>query len=221
MADLFLNIEAMAVLSHLLPIILFLIFYGKLSGLLKRFLLILITLAAFKVVEYLTGYYSIHNLLIYTCHFICEFYLISFFFKKLLPQRRFQLLINAMMLLFIVVIILNIKRIINLSTFDSYDAAFTSFIIIIYCLFYFHHQLSQPQIIFIYKSHWFWIVTALLFYYSGSFLIYLSTNYIMWRDLSVSMGLWDILFGLTIIENILFAISIYYIPKNSLWKPSL
>src|SRR5690606_13238679 len=87
--------------------------------------------------------------------------------------------------------------------FDSYTPAFLSLAVLLYCVLYFHQQLDSPNVTFIYKTPWFWVVTGLLMYFSGGFLILLFTSTLMFKELPLIRELWNLQDLLLAIKNLL------------------
>lgn len=212
--------DFVAILSYALPLVSYLVTIQRRQHdrSTRLFFLYLFLSAGFNTVNFFTGVYYINNLLIYTLQFTVEYYLLSWMFMHLLKKAIYQKLIRWMMLGYVALLALNIRRILSTNTFDSYDAAFVGFVIIIYCILFFHLQLSNLQVTFIYRTPWFWFITALLFFYSGCFLIFLSTDYIMYFNNSFSIGLWDLRNLLDIVKNIVITIGIFYLPGKYSWK---
>ncbi|MGH2643886.1 MAG: hypothetical protein ACRDE2_08060, partial [Chitinophagaceae bacterium] len=103
--------------------------------------------------------------------------------------------------------------------YNSYIPAFLSLCIILYCILYFNHQLGNMQTTFIYKTTWFWTMTGLLLYFSGSFLILLATNYLMFRENGFARNLWVLMHLLDLIKNILIGTGFLFL-SNQQWKKS-
>jgi hypothetical protein len=204
--------------SYLLPLSCYIFRRDKGERPLRLFFAYLGISFLFVTVNYFTGLYYINNLFIYSFQFITEYYLLSWLFLQLLETKVLRRFVWGMMILFAVLLLFNLKRILSPVTFDSYDAGFVSFVIIIYCILFFHRQLGKPQITFVHKTPWFWFVTALLLFYAGSFLVFLTTDYIMYQNGSLGVFLWQIRDLLDILKNLLITVGIYYIPKPSLWR---
>jgi hypothetical protein len=141
-------------------------------------------------------------------------------FRKLLSSRFAHRLIPVLMVLFAGLIIYHFLWIFPQRTlFDSYTPAFLCLAILLYCVLYFHQQLDAPNVTFIYKTPWFWVVTGLLMYFSGGFLILLFTSTLMFQDGLLIRGLWNLQDLLLVIKNLLVAIGFLYI-KNTAWTKS-
>jgi len=58
-------------------------------------------------------------------------------------------------------------------TFDSIPTVLESLIIISFSIFYLYEKMTNPESLFLYNSPHFWIVAALLLYFSGSFFAFI------------------------------------------------
>lgn len=204
-------------ISFIIPLVAGWIRY-RFAGREIRFLLFILGISfLLTVICYYTGIYYINNLLIYFAQYILEFILYSFLFWKLLASsyaRKFILLCSFLLLLTIAI---NFRIIFMHTSFDSYTPAFVSLALILYCVLFFNRQLNNPQIIFIYKTSWFWIVTGLLLYNAGNFLVFLFTNYLMYRNKELVRLLWHLRDYFDVTKNVLITIGFIYINGKE-WK---
>jgi hypothetical protein len=74
---------------------------------------------------------------------------------------------------FFAVSIVNITRAFFHSHYDSLTNVLESILLIIYAIFYFFEQIRKPDHIFFYAIPEFWIIVAILLYFSGTFFIVL------------------------------------------------
>lgn len=212
--------ELLACLSFLIPLIPGWILFHRLSGDLKLFIYILSIVFIMEYAGYYTSSHGIHNLVLYNILYISQFYFYSILFRKLLPSDFSKWFIRIIVLLFTIYVGIKIERIIFPNdVYNSYIPSFLSLSVILYCILFFNQQLNDMKSIFIYKTPWFWIVTSLLFYFSGSFLILLFTNYFMFREREYIMSLWLLLHLLNIVKNLLAGIGMIFIITER-WKKS-
>lgn len=220
MHGIFGQMELIACISFLVPVVPGWWLFKRIHKPLRFLVVILTILGVFAVAGYYTGMHYIPNLRIYSAGYALSFYLFSLLFRGLLPTRRARWITGGGMVLFTVFILVRLGYILTPGNFDSYLPAFLSVAMMIYSVLYFNQQLNLPQITFIYKTPWFWVVTGLLLYYAGSFLILLTTDYLMVRDNSFIRGLWNLLDVLAVIRNLLIALGLVWY-KNTSWNISL
>lgn len=214
------EIELFATISFLIPLIPGWIFFRKLSGEFKLFISIITIVLILSYLGYYTSEHNIHNLVIYNLLYIFQFYSYSLLFKELLSSNFARWIIRIMVALFTIYIVIKIKHVIFPNdVYNSYIPAFMSLAVIVYCILFFNTQLGNLQTTFIYRTPWFWIVTGLLLYFSGSFLILLVTNYFMLKGNNFIRELWNLLSIFGVIKCILMGMGFLYLNKAS-WKKS-
>lgn len=211
--------ELIASFSYLIPLVPAWFLFRKSSAEFRLFIIILSISYIVTFIGYYTAKYYINNLWIYFSFNVVEFCLYSLLFKRLLATKPAKRFINIMIILFVLLIILNAGNTLDLSNYDSYTAAFVSLAMLLYCILFFNSQLNNLNVTFIYKTTWFWIMTGLLLYFAGSFLIFLFTSYLMYRDKNLTWTLWGLHDLLDIIKNLLIATGLFFI-KNEQWKKS-
>lgn len=102
----------------------------------------------------------------------------------------------------------------NSKTFDSLPTVVECLILISFSIIYFYEQLTNTNNLFIYNSPHFWIVFAILFFFSGSFFAFIyAQNYS--DSPQVAQTFSDITSYLTLPENILFLIAFIIARKES------
>lgn len=213
------DFELMACISFLIPLIPGWIRFWKLSGELKFFIVILSIVFAFYTIGHFTGLYGIYNLSLYSTMYIVQFYLYSVLFRKLLRSKSSKWLINLLIILFTGYLLFSFKKVYSARSYDSITPAFLSIVMILYCLLFFNRQLKNVQANFIYKSSWFWIISGLLLYFAGSFIIFLVTNYLMERNNNLTRNLWVLLQLFDIGKNILLGMGFFFINTKG-WSKS-
>ncbi|MFT3936395.1 MAG: hypothetical protein QM726_22390 [Chitinophagaceae bacterium] len=143
---------------------------------------------------------------------ILEYILFSLFIYYVLKSTVFKRIIIFTSILFLAFSLwyffLNIGAPKN---FDSPSASIESILIIIFCIFFFFDQINNPEIVMIYESHRFWIVSG--------FLIYIATElflFIYAADFTKEQKIyyWNINVFVTILKDIVFGIAIFMKKKN-------
>lgn len=217
MHAIFLQIELIACISFLVPLIPGWWLFRKMHASLRFLVVILSMICVFSVAGYYTGKHYMPNLRMYFVSYVLTFYLFSLLFRGLLRTKAARRITLGLMVLFAVFTLMRLHYILTPDSFDSYTPAFLSVAMMTYSVLYFNQQLDAPEITFIYKTPWFWVVTGLLLYYAGSFLILLTTDYLMVRDNLFIRDLWNLLDILTILRNLLIGWGLLWY-KNTTWK---
>jgi hypothetical protein len=95
--------------------------------------------------------------------------------------------------------------------FDSLQSAIESLLLLIFCILYLFEQINKPQVVFIYASYKFWIITGILTYLATSFFLYAFAASLPFEQ---AQQYWVINHISNILKNILFAISIIVYAKS-------
>ncbi len=99
------------------------------------------------------------------------------------------------------------------STFDSKPTGVSSILIIIYSIIFLFEQIKVPNQFFIYTSRNFWIATALIIYFSGTFFVFLFAQYI--SDSQQFENTYSFInYTFSIIRNLFFAIAFLLPPEK-------
>lgn len=92
----------------------------------------------------------------------------------------------------------------NLS-FDSVSIGIETILILFFSFYFLYEQINKPEIIFLYNTYHFWIITGFIIYLAGSFFIYLFAIYLPPAELA---PLWPIINIFSVLKNIFFSIGI-------------
>lgn len=102
----------------------------------------------------------------------------------------------------------------NSLTFDSLPTVIECIILICFSIVYFFEQLNNPENLFLYNSPHFWIVAAILFFFSGSFFAFIyAQNYASSPQIAQTFN--SITSYLALPENILFLIAFIIARKQA------
>lgn len=104
---------------------------------------------------------------------IVEYCLLTYFIYRIIRNKPFRLIILVLSFVFLAIAIFDITRPFFHSHYDSLTNVLESILLIIYAIFYFFEQIRKPDHIFFYAIPEFWIIVAILLYFSGTFFIVL------------------------------------------------
>lgn len=135
---------------------------------------------------------SKNNLPVLHIYTMIEFSTIMFFyqivFKNAIDKVWFIVLISG----FLIFCLINAFFIQKWHIFNTYPRTLESIIIISTSLFYYYKITKQTLYIQIEKSATFWINTGFFIYFSGSFLLFMLSNYILPLSLKFNMIVWQL-----------------------------
>lgn len=213
------NIKALlqniAIFSHLLPLLLYLIFLRK------------NTAKEIRVVFFYCLYAFINDCLItkvlnrlevknnsvfvlLSLFTLVEYLLFSIALYVVLKKRLFKNFIRVSTVFFIAICIYQFYLDSHKSAIDSLSITLEYILLIIFCLFYFFQELNEPNATFIYSSHRFWIALGILIYSTGTFFFFMQSGHLS----DEQFDKWaPINYVFTLIKNALFGIAIL-IKKN-------
>lgn len=147
---------------------------------------------------------------------ILEYILFSTVIYSYLKKNIFKKIILAISPLFLAFsVILLIQA--NTSNIDSTTITVENIIIIIFCLFFFFEEISEPRVTFIYSINKFWVIAGILIYSTGTFFLFMFSE-------NLSDDEWDkwsiINYVFTILKNSSFSIAVI-MKESSLNLPSI
>jgi hypothetical protein len=95
-------------------------------------------------------------------------------------------------------------------SFNLMAASVAHFFYIILCITGFYSLLQKQEFVYLEKSWFFWLNTALTIYASGNFLLFLFMDYLNTLDRPLFLKIWNIFFLLNITKNLLIAVALYH-----------
>lgn len=150
-----------------------------------------------------------NNLPILHVYTMIEFSTITLFyqviFKETVPRHWFLILISC----FIVFCLINALYIQSWQIFNTYPRTLESITVIGFSLCYYYRITHQNLYLQIEKSPIFWINTGLFIYFSGGFLLFTLSNYILPLSLSIRLLVWQLHALLSIIMYVLIFIGLW------------
>lgn len=150
---------------------------------------------------------------------ILEFSFLACFFYFSIQNKWFKKILPYLVVGFVTynIIYLIITPEPELASMSSVPATVEAFLLISISIFFFFEQISKPQAFFIYQVPSFWIVIAVLLYFSGAFFIFIYAENFTNTELN---KYWVINYALNATKNILFAIA-FLMKSNNDQNPTL
>lgn len=193
-----------AILSDLLPLILFIFFAKSKKNIGLRVVFFLAIYSIFINFFVLSNkQLREYNFLIGRITTFVEFSLFSFLFFKIIESKNFRkgmIVISALIGIYLLYDLFSSTY----NSFDSVPSGITSLVFLIYCISYLFEKVQDPTSLFLYSSPTFWVVVALIIYFAGTFFPFIYAQSHMLEDKFVSE--YDLIHDpLYIIKNLLFA----------------
>ncbi|WP_316750637.1 hypothetical protein [Pedobacter gandavensis] len=155
-----------------------------------------------------------NNLPVLHVYTMVEFTAIMLFyqviFKIYIAKKWFVLLIAV----FLAFCLLNATCIQDWKIFNTYPRTLESILVISASLYYYYKITRQTLYTQIEKSPVFWINTGFFIYFSGSFLLFTISNYILPYSFKFNMMVWQFHAFLSIVNNILIFIGLWQHKKT-------
>ena len=197
-------LSKITVLSVVLPIVLFFLFFKRNKGA-GLWVIVLYCICSFLADS---AYYHYRKqpdyfFYIYSSFTIIEYTLFSIFLFLSYKEKVFKYTLFVCSLFFYAIAVLNIIHK-NKESFDSISGSLEAVLIIVYGIFYLYEQIKDPSIFYVYFSKKFWIVIAFLLYFSSTLFLFIYAATFTRPDQSTY---WVINNVFDIIKNLLFAIS--------------
>jgi hypothetical protein len=136
---------------------------------------------------------------------IIEYCLLTYYIRSRIRNTTLKSLILILSGLFLIVSIIRISGH-YFNVYDSLSNGLESILLIIYSIFYFFEQISKPSHIFFYSIPEFWIIVAILLYFSGTFFIDTYAQGLI-EDQSFKVKYSVINNSFAILQNLLFGVA--------------
>lgn len=132
-----------------------------------------------------------NNLPLLHIYTMAEFSTIMLFYKVIFKSYIKKIWFIILIISFIAFCLVNVFYIQNWYMFNTYPRTLESVIVISSSLYYYYKITRQSLYIQIEKSPTFWINTGFFIYFSGSFLLFTLSNYILPLDREFNMMVWQ------------------------------
>ena len=143
------------------------------------------------------------NYPVYAANIVLSFLVLSMMFYNVFNQNIQRLIIMASVL-FAACTVFSIGRGDGIHSYNSIVSALAGFIITAYWLIFFYWKLvSDKRMTGLTDSTFFWVIIGLFTYYTGSFFIFISYNYLIEKGEGVIGILWRF-------HNLLLAVFCFY-----------
>lgn len=155
------------------------------------------------------AHYKIPNTALYHGATLVETILLLYFFSVVFKKKKTAFYIKRGMILFPVLAVLNTLLLQPLNSFNSYTITLQYALVILLCFIYwwqFQEEMAgswgqQPLN---------WIISGMLLYFSGSFILFAFSNYIITHfSKSTSTLIWNVHAALSVVMYISMAIGLY------------
>jgi hypothetical protein len=200
----------------ILPIVFFVLFFSRNrdGGYWVIFLYCILSLGADMSYRYpKTNAYSFYILSTFS---IVEYSLFAYFLYASYKEKVFKIILLICSALFYTIAIMNITRG-KTESFDSLSASLEASLLIIYSIFFLYEQIKDPTVFYVYYSKKFWIIIAILIYFSSTLFLFI---YAVNLTRAQYKFYWSLNNLFDTLKNLLFAVS-FAMKKNKQPKQPL
>ena len=187
--------------SPVLPLVLFFIYFKRNNKLQLRVVFLYI-LASF-LTNLALSFFENGRTIILHVFTLFEYSFFAFFFYLVIRNRLFRRVIFVLSVIFLVTAIFFIISSAK-NKFDSLAASISAILVIVYAIYYFYEQMTDPKMLIIYQSPHFWIATGCLIYLAGTLFLFLFTSEINGNQEDPWWGINNLL---DTIKNLFFTIA--------------
>lgn len=145
---------------------------------------------------------------------VLEFFLLSLFFASFFKSYFNPFIIYLIIPVFFIVAYLD-YRINGLNSISNFSTSVESIILSLYALFFYYYALKKLIFENLLSTPVFWINTAVLFYFSGNFVLFVFGNYLTRVDGDTYIFLWAIIHSFfNVLYNVFLTIGFWKAKSN-------
>jgi hypothetical protein len=194
-------------LSILLPLVIGIIKYRKLSGSARLIIWYLIISALFTGISLLISrHYHQNSMPVGHLFTVIEMAMIIFFYKKILSDGKKNSSYRIVIILFTILCILNALFFQSIYTYNSYTKSIEAIICILFAMNYFAAIASDNSSGKILTQPDFYFNAGFFLYFSGAFMLFVFSNFIITNlSLHSFLIIWTIHAALVLLMYILFS----------------
>ena len=159
-------------------------------------------------------HFSIPNLPLFHLYPIGELILLSILYNRHLKMVYPTNLVWVLSGITIVFSLYNSIFIQSIHVFSSNAISIESGILVVYAISYFYKLLKDTVMHDLGSNPMFWINSGVLIYFSGSLVIFLSSNYLLPKSLEMQNMVWGIHAVFNILHYVLYTIALWVTPKR-------
>jgi len=202
--------------SVLLPLSLSFFQFYKLKGSALYLFYLLLGSFLLDVSSYFLNRSAVNTYWIGNIYFICQFLILMTIYFYELNQQRYLKFIAAIFTLYFLV---NAVFIQGFFVFNTHSNSLSGLVLAAISLYFLFTLLKDLSEVNIYRIPMFWVSFGVLFYYGGTLILFLTSNFLVDKFLGAHRLVWILHNFCNIVKNLLFAIALWHNYRNL--RPSL
>ena len=208
------NLRLISSLTIILPLLLAIWKYGRLSQMQRKLFYLVILFSITELIANIFWYQKLNNLPVYHFYAIIECLCILSIYQDVLQKIYPKYLLPVLAVLFTVFCIVNMLFFQDLLTFNSNATTTLGFLVIFLSLSYFYALLKQVKYTLLERNPMFWLNAGFLIYFSSNLLLFFINNSMFTKPDEVSYLVWGLHAIVNIILVIFFTIAIWITPDQ-------
>lgn len=208
-----LDLQDWSMLSILIPISLALIYFKSLDAPLRVLILLLLVSGITDIINAYLYSKTISNMGVMNVYTLLELGLYSIYYTiNLADYRGVKHISRSLVLIFVLTIFFTVTSDFN-EKINTITLTIESLTIIFMSLIYFDKMLKSMRLPKIWQDPYFWINSAILIYFSGSFFVFIFVDFV---DIKSSFNLWHIHSIVHFIFNIVLTVGFWKAQKEQI-----
>lgn len=155
-----------------------------------------------------------NNLPFYYIYILVEFFILIRVFQLMLGAQiktKYCMILGS---IFLMAWLLNVSTGEGWWVFPDRIRALEAIIILILVILWFLKILREKMILVPYKTFEFWMCTGLLIFFSGNFLLFVFSNYVLATEEAVFRAIWKVNAILNILLYIMYTVALLWVKKT-------
>lgn len=198
----------------LVPVLIAIIFFRRFNAALKVLCIHLFIACATEISSYVLMERGINNLPLLHVYTLTEFLLLYLYYDLIFGNTFPKWLLRSIAAAFLLFSVINSLFIQSIYTFNSYARGLEALLLIIFSLMYFYKLSLPSQIDKEVMAPATWISSGILIYFSGGFILFILSNYILPMGHVLNRQIWAIHSFLSILLYVLVAIGLWRARKT-------
>lgn len=197
----------------LLPIIIGIVFYRHYNRGLRILCIHLFIACVVDVSAQLLRFLNSNNLPLLHVYTLTEFTLLYLFFEHYWNNFFSKRVLRSIAIGFVTFSVINSLFIQNIYTFNSYARGLEALLMIIFSLLSFYKIFQDPSVR-MEQQPVLWIIAGILIYFSGSFTLFVLSNYILPLGVTLNFQIWAVHAFLSILLYVFISIGLWKMRKR-------
>lgn len=200
------NLDLVSAYSTLLPLIIGVLSFRRLSIGLKWLGVLILLLGIFEAGAFFLSSNGQNNLFLFHGYTFVEFTFLTVVFRSVFEAKWLKHLLDVVLILFWCFSLVNLFAWESLTEFNSNQRYVQGVITIVFCLLYMWQLMKQATVVHIERDAYFWLASGCLIYFAGTMILFLVFNHVAKESLSFY---WNLHSFLNIFLNVCYAITLW------------